>query len=65
MQKELMARVMDPKVEPKQKASCACAWEKLEAMLRKIRGLPDPGVLRPELPKRKPKSTPLTFTDEP
>jgi hypothetical protein len=65
MQKALMAVVMDTEEEANRRASCACAWEKLEAMLRKIRGLPDPGHLRPEAPKPKRKSIPLTGSEEP
>jgi len=47
-------------------AQLAAAWERLDRQKRIIRGKPLPGSLRPSAePKRKPKSTPLTFTDEP
>lgn len=55
MQRVLKAHVLNPAIEPRQAAQCACAWERLEERRRILRNRPLPGQLRPELapkPKR-------------
>jgi hypothetical protein len=53
MQAKLFARVVDEQTDPKEAASCACAWQKLEAQKLILKGKPLPGSLRPTAaPKR-------------
>ena len=40
MQDQLMQAVLDPETEPREKAQCACAWDKLEARKAVLCGKP-------------------------
>lgn len=65
MQRVLKSHVMNPDLEPRQAAQCACAWERLEERRRILRNRPLPGNLRPELDqlkssRRKSRLTPLS-----
>ncbi len=42
MQDMLMKDVLDPETEPRERAQCACAWEKLEDRKRILKGIGAP-----------------------
>lgn len=64
MQDVLNTSVLDPATPIRERAQCACAWERLEERKRILRGRPLPGSLRPK-PKHKRKSYELVQPIEP
>lgn len=53
MQYELRECVKSADTSPSDKARCVAAWDTLEERKRILRGRPLPGVLKPEVNKRK------------
>jgi hypothetical protein len=53
MQDVLFADAMNPEATPKDRATSACAWDKLEERIRILSMKPLPGSLKPESPKAK------------
>lgn len=48
MQSVLHADSINLELDPKSRAACACAWDKLEERKRILRNRPLPGSLKPE-----------------
>src|SRR6266542_2032889 len=51
MQDVLYSTATNPNAEPRDRAQAAQAYAKLEVERRKIQGIADPGVMRPDSPK--------------
>ena len=51
MQDVLYSTVTNPRAAPRDRAQAAQAYAKLEVERRKIQGIADPGVMRPDSPK--------------
>lgn len=53
LQMLIVSKMKAPEATAKDVAACACAWDRLEHRKRILRGKPEPGSYRPEVPRPK------------